>query len=72
MAMGAVHHHLVNLCLRQKVGIIVETGEAKWVLFLALEGEDILYLHNLNRLEINGVFPNWWKKFHSFQVENSF
>jgi hypothetical protein len=29
MAMGAVHHHLVNLCLRQKVGIIVETGEAK-------------------------------------------
>ena len=29
--MGAVHHHLINERLRMKVGLIVETGEAREV-----------------------------------------
>ena len=33
LAMGAVHHHLIEQKLRMKVGIIVETGEARWVSF---------------------------------------
>ncbi|XP_064627288.1 uncharacterized protein LOC135487499 [Lineus longissimus] len=36
LAIGAVHHHLINLALRQKVGIIVETGEAKEMHHLCL------------------------------------
>ena len=29
MALGAVHHHLIKTKLRLKVGLIVETGEAR-------------------------------------------
>ncbi|XP_054715017.1 uncharacterized protein LOC129224565 [Uloborus diversus] len=31
LALGAVHHHLINERLRMKVGLIVETGEAREV-----------------------------------------
>jgi len=32
LALGAVHNHLVREKLRMKVGLIVETGEARWAL----------------------------------------
>ena len=31
LSLGAVHHHLIKMKLRMKVGIIVETGEARFV-----------------------------------------
>lgn len=31
LALGATHHHLIDLRLRMKVGLIVETGEAREV-----------------------------------------
>jgi len=31
LALGATHHHLIDLRLRMKVGLIVETGEASEV-----------------------------------------
>ena len=31
LAVGAVHHHLVETCARTRIGIIVETGEAREV-----------------------------------------
>ena len=43
MAQGAVHHHLINEKLRMSVALIVETGEARWVLRLS-EGLAKLFL----------------------------
>lgn len=31
LALGATHHHLIDMRLRMKVGLIVETGEAREV-----------------------------------------
>jgi glutamate synthase domain-containing protein 2/glutamate synthase domain-containing protein 1/glutamate synthase domain-containing protein 3 len=36
LAVGAVHHHLIRLGLRSKVGLIVETGESREVHHFAL------------------------------------
>ncbi|HXN05979.1 MAG TPA: glutamate synthase large subunit [Nitrospiria bacterium] len=36
LAVSAVHHHLINECLRTEVGLIIETGEAREVAHFAL------------------------------------
>lgn len=53
LACGAVHHHLIRKKLRSRVGMIVETGEAREVMHFAL-----LFSYGAGAVNPYGAFAN--------------